>query len=126
MFYSHTRSEKMNSQKDKTKVAITMDYQNTLMFSTLAQTILTSVENYHSLCEHYQLADSESFFFTYHEVQGKKGADEACSMLWGYAFNHLESEVKDLIIFCNSCCGQNKNFTVFRMLHYIVHFVKRF
>uniref|UniRef100_A0A6P7GF72 Uncharacterized protein LOC114341656 n=1 Tax=Diabrotica virgifera virgifera TaxID=50390 RepID=A0A6P7GF72_DIAVI len=73
----------------------------------------------------HKLSDSKSFFYIYAEIYGKKGGDEVCSLLWDFIFNHLDLQVKELKIFCDSCAGQNKNYAVFRMLHYIVHYTKR-
>nr|CAH7729430.1 unnamed protein product [Callosobruchus chinensis] len=42
-------------------------------------------------------------------------------MLFHLIFNHLDKNVEVLDIFCDSCGGQNKNYTIFRMLHFIVH-----
>jgi hypothetical protein len=36
----------------------------------------------------------------------------------------LEEEVEELEIFCDSDGGQNKNYTIFRFIHYIVNCVK--
>lgn len=56
---------------------------------------------------------------------GKKGSDDVSSVLFDFIFNQLDPQVKELTIFCDSCGGQNKNFTIFRLIHYIVHFTKR-
>ncbi|KAJ8878734.1 hypothetical protein PR048_019320 [Dryococelus australis] len=63
----------------------------------------------------------DSFFYCYDETIGGKGADEAVSMLDHFIFTQLKQEVKHLEIFCDNCGGQNKNYTVVRYLHYIVH-----
>ncbi|CAH1102277.1 unnamed protein product [Psylliodes chrysocephalus] len=85
------------------------------------------VDNFPSTCSTYtSFRPLKLYSYTYTEVAGKKGADDVASLLWDYIFNYLYFDVKELTIFCDSCCGQNKNFTVFRMLHYIIHFVKRF
>lgn len=72
------------------------------------------------------LTKSRSVFYTYDESVAKKGADDVCSMLYHFFYNILPMEVKDLAIFCDSCAGQNKNFTVIRFLHYTVTKRKRF
>ena len=68
------------------------------------------------------MSNSKSVFYTYDEAVAKKGADDVCSML----YNLLPMEIKDLAIFGDSCAGQNKNFTVFRFLHYLVTKKNRF
>lgn len=37
----------------------------------------------------------------------------------------LDTNTRELVIFCDSCGGQNKNYTVFRFIHYVVHNTKR-
>ena len=73
----------------------------------------------------HTLSNGDSNFYTYSEVHGKKGSDDVSSILFDFIMNHLPPQILELTIFCNSCCGQNKNFTVFRMLHFVVHTVKR-
>ena len=48
-----------------------------------------------------------------------------CSLIHHMLYNHLDHRVRELHIFCDSCAGQNKNWTVFRYLHHIIHFQKR-
>ena len=56
---------------------------------------------------------------------GRKGANEVASLLMAF-FNSLPAEVTHLRLFCDSCPGQNKNWTVFRTLHYMVVHQRRF
>ncbi|KAJ8875521.1 hypothetical protein PR048_023416 [Dryococelus australis] len=43
-----------------------------------------------------------------------------------FTFNiHLKQEAKRIEIFCDNCGGQNKNYTVVRYLHYVVHNTRR-
>lgn len=74
----------------------------------------------------HRLSDGDSVFYTYSEETAKKGANEVCSFLEDYVTHHLSSDVENLTIFCDSCGGQNKNFTTFRYLHHLVHTKKRF
>lgn len=55
-----------------------------------------------------------------------KGADDVCSMLNHFSNFVLPQSVRKLVIFCDSCAGQNKNYTVIRYLHYVVCNIKRF
>lgn len=71
------------------------------------------------------LSDATSIFYTYPEFVAKKGADEVASMLWDFIFNHLEPHVKELTIFFDSFAGQNKNYTLFILIHFIVHSTRR-
>ncbi|GFS20968.1 voltage-dependent calcium channel unc-36 [Elysia marginata] len=63
----------------------------------------------------HELGSNTGRLFTY-------GSNEVCSMLMAY-FNtlSLSPDVNRLLLFCDSCPGQNKNWTVFRFLHYMVH-----
>lgn len=42
-------------------------------------------------------------------------------MLANFFENVLDETICELDIFCDSCGGQNKNYTVFRFLHHMVH-----
>ena len=55
----------------------------------------------------------------------KKGADEVLSILDHFIATYVGLEVNELHIFCDSCVGQNKNYTVFHYLHRIVASTKR-
>lgn len=52
-------------------------------------------------------------FYTNDESVAKKGADDVCSMLEHFFDKLLSSTVRRLVVFCDSCAGQNKNYTVF-------------
>ncbi|XP_050304312.1 uncharacterized protein LOC126741889 [Anthonomus grandis grandis] len=69
----------------------------------------------------HKLSNSEVFFYAYRERVGKKGANEVCSFLFDYITLKLPAEVRNSQIFCDSCSGQNKNFPVFKFLHYLIH-----
>nr|CAD7459469.1 unnamed protein product [Timema tahoe]CAD7461930.1 unnamed protein product [Timema tahoe] len=71
------------------------------------------------------LSTGESFFYAYDETVARKGADEVSSFLFYFVMVQLDPAVKELDIFCDSCGGQNKNWTLFRLVHYIVHHTKR-
>jgi len=64
------------------------------------------------------LSSGMSYFFAYPEHYAKKGLDEVCSFLFYFVMNNLDSNIRHLQIFCDSAGGQNKNFTVFRFIHY--------
>ena len=71
------------------------------------------------------LSTNDAIFYTYPETKGKKGSTDVCSLIHHMLYNHLDHRVRELHIFCDSCAGQNKNWTVFRYLHHIIHFQKR-
>lgn len=71
------------------------------------------------------LSTNDAIFYTYPETEGKKGSTDVCSLIHHMLYNHLDYRVRELNIFCDSCAGQNKNWTVFRYLHHVIHFQKR-
>lgn len=72
------------------------------------------------------LSNNQSLFYTYPQIIAKKGADEVMPFLYHFSMNVLNQKVKHLHIFCDSCAGQNKNFTLVRFLHFLVHKLERF
>lgn len=125
-FYSRKRAAKYVAQGAETKEAIVMDFQKNLPVPNIS----TNDVYYRRQLSFYMfnihcLSDAKSFFFTYPETAGRKGADDVASMLFYFLFNELDAAVNEITLFCDSCGGQNKNWTVFRFLHYIVHFTKR-
>jgi hypothetical protein len=72
------------------------------------------------------LSSGQSIFYTYDESVAKKVADDVCSMLFNFIYKILPSQVRQLVIFCDSCARQNKNITVFRFFHYLVTEKNRF
>ena len=65
-------------------------------------------------------------FYTYPQTVSNKGSDEECSMVHHFLYNFLDGNVQHLHIFHDSCGGQNKNYTVIRLLHSLVHYENRF
>lgn len=47
-------------------------------------------------------------------------------MLFHFVTEILNQTVRELIIFCDSCAGQNKNYTVIRFIHHLIFEAKRF
>lgn len=126
-FYFLKRKYRKQSQKEAKMEAIVMDYQKNLPTPniTTSDVYYRRQLNFISFNIHV-LSDSTSVFYTYDESVARKGADDVCSMLNHFLLNLLDPQVRDLIIFCDSCAGQNKNYTVIRFLHYIVHKINRF
>ena len=126
-FYSIKRNCRKQSNKNEEVEAITVDYQKNLPTPniTTSDVYYRRQLNFISFNIHV-LSDSTSIFYTYDESVAKKGADDVCSMLKHYFEHILSPTVKHLVMFCDSCAGQNKNFTVMRFLHYTVNTLKRF
>lgn len=126
-FYSLKRSYRKRASKSSTMEGITMDYQKNLPCPNITTNDVYYKRqlNFISFNIHV-LSNSKSVFYSYDESVAKKGADDVCSMLNHFFYNILPMEVKELAIFCDSCAGQNKNFTVIRFLHYLVTKKNRF
>lgn len=126
-FYTIKRNCRKESRKNEEFEAVTVDYQKNLPTPniTTSDVYYRRQLNFISFNIHI-LSDSTSVFYTYDESVARKGADDVCSMLKHFFEAILSPKVKHLVIFCDSCAGQNKNFTVMRFLHYTVHTLKRF
>lgn len=126
-FYERKRQARDRSRKHKNTEAICMDFQRNLPCPNIS----TSVVYYKRqlslfLFNIHRLSDNAAVFYAYPETIGKKGSNEVASFLHHYVTTLLDPEVKHLEIFCDSCGGQNKNYTLFRYMHYLVHQLKRF
>lgn len=126
MFYVRKRESRLNSQKEVTKEAIAMDFQKNLPVPNI-----TTNDVYYkrqlTVCMFniHVLSTNDSYFYAYDESVANKGSDEVASFLFNFVMTILDPKVKELDIFCDSCGGQNKNWTIFRMVHYLVNHVKR-
>ncbi|GFO15411.1 voltage-dependent calcium channel unc-36 [Plakobranchus ocellatus] len=81
--------------------------------------------SFHSFNVH-ALATDCVHIYGYDETVARKGADEVTSMLAHYFANFVPDSVRTLKLFCDSCCGQNINYTMIRFLYYFVHCLNRF
>lgn len=126
-FYKLKESYRKRCMKSKSMEAITMDYQKNLPTPNITTNDVYYKRqlNFISFNIHV-LSSSQAVFYTYDESIARKGADDVCSMMYHFFCHILPMEVRELAIFCDSCSGQNKNFTVIRFLHYMVVQKKRF
>lgn len=126
-FYTRKRSARKYSLTHIEAEAICMDFQKNLPLPniTTGEVYYKRQLSFYSFNIH-RLSDAHSVFYTYTEITANKGANEVCSFLHDYITNHLPQYVKHITIFCDSCAGQNKNFTIFRYTHYLVHSLHRF
>lgn len=126
VFYQRKRQTRIECQSSSLKEAVAMDFQKNLSMPNI-----TTNDVYYkrqltlNLFNIHELSTSESYFFCYPETIAKKGSDEVSSFLHNYIFNMLDKNTRELVIFCDSCGGQNKNYTMFRFIHYVVHNAKR-
>lgn len=125
-FYIRKKKAKLEAIKTKEKEAICMDFSKNFP----APNIPTNDVYYKRQLSVYAfnvhvLSNSRSVFYMYSELIAKKGADDVASLLHHFMYNFCDMEVRELEIFCDSCAGQNKNFTIFRFFHNLVHTEKR-
>lgn len=126
VFYRKKRAARLTSRSCSQRQAICMDYQKNLHLPNVTTNdVYYRRQLIFMLFNIHVLSTSESLFFVYDETVAKKGATEVCSFLFYYIMFCLEGDVKHLEIFCDSACGQNKNWSVFRLIHYIVHHTGR-
>lgn len=126
-FYDRKRKAKRESRKSMEKEAICIDFGRNLPLPN----ITTNTVYYKRQLSLYafnihRLSNADSTFFLYPECVAKKGSDDVCSMIHTYCYNYLDIGVKYLDIFCDSCSGQNKNYTLIRFLHNLVTVERRF
>ena len=76
------------------------------------QRILSNVHN---------LGSGDVNLFSNDETVGRKDSNDVPSMLLYFFAELLPAEVTKLELFCDSCPGQNKNWTIIRFLHFMVH-----
>lgn len=124
-FYNRKKKSKFASRKDKSQESICMDFGKNFPLPNIStndvyykRQLSVYLFNIHTL------STSESVFYVYPETIGKKGRDDVCSLLFHFLHNQLDSQVRKLEIFCDSCGGQNKNYSVFRFLHQRQDYVK--
>lgn len=72
------------------------------------------------------LSNSSNIFLVYPEYNGKNGSDDIWSMLNKFFYNYLDSTVRKTSIFWDSWLELNKNYTLIRFLHHLIHFEHRF
>lgn len=126
-FYNRKKHSKLQSSKQSDTLAIAMDYSKNISVPNI-----TSNDAYYKrqlsvfLFNIHVLASGKSCFYVYDETVARKGSNEVCSLLNKFVAEVVPQTVKHLIIFCDSCGGQNKNYTILRFLYYLVHTAKRF
>lgn len=126
MFYVRKRASRLASQKTSERESIAMDFQKNLPTPNI-----TTNDVYYKrqltviMFNIHVLSTGDSYFYGYDETVAGKGANEVSSFLFHFVMCKLDPAVKELDIFCDSCGGQNKNWTLFRMVHYLVHHVRR-
>lgn len=126
-FYDRKRLAKNFARKRTDSEAICFDFMKNLPVPN----ITTNDTYYRRQFSFYMfnvhiLSSGESIFFTYDQTIAKKGSDDVVSMMYFFFANILSDYVRHVELFCDSCAGQNKNYTVIRFLHLLIHKVGRF
>lgn len=126
MFYSRKASARQEAGRRQDCEAITFDFQKNLPCSN----VTTNDVYYRRQLSVYSfnmhiLSTDTVYFYCYDQTVARKGADDVSSMLYDFLMNHLDPNVRNLELLCDDCAGQNKNWTVIRFLHYVIHAVKR-
>ncbi|GFO04605.1 LOW QUALITY PROTEIN: hypothetical protein PoB_003111000 [Plakobranchus ocellatus] len=68
----------------------------------------------------------KAFLYTYDETLANKKSNDEISMISHFIDSYLNPDATELLLFCDSCTGQNKNWTMFRYICHLVHIKKRF
>lgn len=104
------------------KEAISMDFSKNFQCPNIAtndvyykRQLSTYIFNIHVL------SDSSSYFYNVARDDREKGSDDVSSFLHHFVTNCLDHSVTELTVFCDCCGRQNKNVTVTRMCHHLVH-----
>lgn len=121
-FYEIKRLARKNCRKSPKDSCIAMDFQKNLPLPNLSTNDVYYKRqlSFYSFNVH-ELSTGRSVFYTYDETVAKKGSEDVASMLYHYISKIMSCDVRNLQIFCDSCCGQNKNYYVFKFLYIVVH-----
>lgn len=124
-FYTKKRRTRKACRSTQDTMCIAMDYQKNLPLPNITtnDTYYKRQLKFYSFNIH-ELPTKRSYFYTYDETVSGKGSDEVISILYNYLTTKMPHSVMNLIIFCDSCSGQNKNFFVFKFLHHVVHYLR--
>ena len=121
-FYVHKKIARQEAKKTKKMAAVCMDFGKNV---SLPNITTNDVYYKHQLSMYsfniHILSLQQSIFYVYNESIAKKGANEVASFIFHFIVNYLDDNVEELQIFCDSAGGQNKNYTIFRFIHYIVN-----
>lgn len=72
----------------------------------------------------YQHNSTNSALYYYTEVEGRKNANSVCSMLYDFISAYCPEETERIVVFSDSCGGQNKNATVTKFLTWLAGTMK--
>ena len=126
-FYRRKTLAKKKSRQNNDHESVCFDYMKNLPCPNIA----TNDSYYRRKLGFFMfnvhvLSTNEVIFYTYNETTAKKGADDVASLLYHFCSTILDQNVRHLELFWDSCAGQNKNYTMLRLLHAMVHKFDRF
>ena len=127
VFYDRKRNARKKATTNNQFAALAFDFQKNLYVPN--KTTNDVYYKWQLSCYSFNihvLSSREAHFYCYDETVAKKGSDDVASMLYHFFMNELSETVKDIALFCDSCSGQNKNWTVIRFCHWLVNKQKRF
>lgn len=125
-FYNKKKNARLEGKREPDRLSIAMDFQKNISLPKVSTNDVyyrrqLSVFSFNI----HILHSGESIFYTYPETVSKKGPNEVVSFLVHFLYNYVSDTVKHLHIFCDGAGGQNKNFILFRFMHYVVHEMKK-
>lgn len=107
-------------------MCLSFDFMQNLPLPHLkTNTVFYSRQLWYNVFGVHNLGSEEVTMFTYHEGEGRKGANEVTSMLLHYLRN-VGTTHNDLVLISDGCSGQNKNHVMVYFLYYLVHGFKMF
>ena len=120
-FYVRKRNARFKAQWEQRFESIAFDFQKNLNLPNLS----TNDFYYRRKLAFYSfnihvLSSNEVFLYCYDETIARKGADEVTSMLYDFFMKHLDKEIRSVELFCDSCAGQNKNYTLIRFMDFLM------
>jgi hypothetical protein len=68
----------------------------------------------------YESVTQEVFCYLWGECDAKRGANEIATCLYSYLKSVDERGIKNILFYCDSCPGQNKNKTILSVLNYFL------
>lgn len=114
-FYNELRDTRELCKSDETVCGLVFDFMQNLPLPHIpVQEIFYMRQIWvYAFCV-TNLKDNSSRMYVYSEGTAKKGANEVCSFLLDYITECVPETAKTLLLFSDSCPGQNKNHTLIR------------
>ena len=117
--FARKRAAREKSKADKSILAVALDFQQELHVPNLTTNDVFFYRRQLSVHPFniHELGGDDVFLYAYDETTGKRGSDDVAYMLHHFIQTYCPDEAKHLELFCDSCGGKNKHFTVFRFLY---------